>query len=83
MEQLRRFVSRLGALFARRCLDLELDEEMRTHIELATQANIEAGMNPDEARFVALRRFGSRNSPTELCRFAQGRPARPERGRRD
>ena len=72
MQPLRRFVSRLGALFARRRLDLELDEEMRTHIDLATQANIEAGMNPDEARFVALRRFGSRNSPKELCREQRG-----------
>lgn len=38
----------------------ELDEEIATHIELATQANRERGLAPDAARSAALQRFGNR-----------------------
>ena len=41
---------------------------MRSHIELRTQANIEAGMNPEEARYAALRQFGWTESIKETCR---------------
>jgi putative ABC transport system permease protein len=49
-----------------------MDEEMRSHIELRTQANIEAGMNPEEARFAALRQFGWTESIKETCRDQRG-----------
>jgi len=45
---------------------------MRAHIELRTQANIEAGMSPEEARFAALRQFGWRESIKEECRDQRG-----------
>ena len=63
---------RLSSLFARRKLDAEMDEEIRSHIELRTQANIEAGMNPEEARFAALRQFGWTESIKENCREQRG-----------
>ncbi len=31
-----------------------MDEEMRLHVELKTQANVNAGMPPDEARLAAI-----------------------------
>ncbi len=64
--------TRFRALFRQRQLDAEMDEEMRSHIELRTQANIEAGMNPKEARFAALRQFGWTESIKEECRDQRG-----------
>ena len=43
---------------AKRLLN-DLDREIREHIELATQENIERGMSPEEARHAALRKFGN------------------------
>ena len=37
----------------------DLDQEIREHIELATQENIDRGMTPTEARYAALRKFGN------------------------
>ena len=36
-----------------------LDKEIREHIELETQENIDRGMTPEEARYAALRKFGN------------------------
>src|SRR5437773_11104329 len=63
---------RLRALFQRRKLDAEMDEEMRSHIELQTQENIDAGMKPEEARYAALRQFGWVESIKETCRERRG-----------
>jgi predicted permease len=60
------------AIFHARKLDAEMDEEMCSHIEMRTQANIEAGMNPEEARFAALRQFGWTESIKETCRDDRG-----------
>jgi predicted permease len=37
----------------------DLDQEIRDHIELATQENIDRGMSPEEARYAAVRKFGN------------------------
>ncbi len=67
-----RIKTRICALFERRKLDWEMDEEMRTHVELRTQANIAAGMNGDVARVAALRRFGASEAIKEDCRDGRG-----------
>jgi predicted permease len=72
MNLLNRLKARLTALFRKRRLDADMDDEMRSHIELRTQANIEAGMNPEEARFAALRQFGWTESIKEDCREQRG-----------
>ncbi len=59
-------------MFAKRKLDAEMDEEMRSHIELRTQANIESGMEPNEARYAASREFGWKESIKETCRDQRG-----------
>jgi hypothetical protein len=64
--------SRVRALFRKRELDHELDEELRAHIELRTQANIEAGMSPEIARRDALRQFGGVEAVREDCRDQRG-----------
>src|SRR5258707_4617114 len=49
-----------------------MNEEMRTHSEMRTQKNIEAGMSPEEARFAALRQFGGTESIKETRREQRG-----------
>src|SRR6266567_1603009 len=63
---------RLRALFQKRKLDAEMDAEMRSHIELQTQENIDAGMDPEEARYAALRQFGWVESVKQTCREERG-----------
>ncbi len=60
------------ALFRKDDLDREMDEEMRAHLELRTQANIKAGMSPEEARYAALRSFGGMEQIKEVCRDLRG-----------
>src|SRR5690242_7063628 len=68
----RRFKSKIRAVLRKSDLDSEMDEEMRAHIEMRTQQNIEAGMPPEEARFVALRQFDWVESIKETCREERG-----------
>lgn len=60
------------ALFYKGKLDAQMDEEMRAHIELRTEANIAAGMNPEEARLAAFRQFGGTDLVKEQCRDQRG-----------
>jgi len=72
MNMLSRIQSRFSALFGKRKLDAEMSEEMRSHIELRAQANMEAGMNPEEARIAALKQFGWTETIKEECRDQRG-----------
>src|SRR5437899_1966337 len=63
---------RLRALFQKEKLDAQMDEEMRSHIEMLTQENLDTGMNPEEARSAALRQFGRVESIKETCRDQRG-----------
>src|SRR5437867_7375984 len=63
---------RLRALVQKEKLDTQMEDEMRSHIEMQTQENIEAGMNPEEARYAALRQFGWVESIKETCREQRG-----------
>jgi predicted permease len=72
MNILKRILVRFQALFHKRKLDSEMDQEMRSHIEQRTLHNIEAGMNPEEARYAALRQFGWIESIKDTCRDQRG-----------
>ncbi|HTH50078.1 MAG TPA: ABC transporter permease, partial [Candidatus Limnocylindria bacterium] len=72
MNLSRQLKARFAALFRKRELDTEMAEEMRSHIELRTQENVAAGMNPEEARYAALRQFGRTESLQEQCRDQRG-----------
>jgi len=63
---------RFRALFQKEKLDTQMDDEMRSHIEMQTQENIEAGMKPEEARYAALRQFGRVEAIKEACRDQRG-----------
>jgi predicted permease len=62
---------RLRALFQKDKLDARMNEEMRSHIEMQTQENIEAGMSVEEARRVAQRQFGWVEQIKDDCRDQQ------------
>ncbi|MDB6037800.1 MAG: hypothetical protein JWM99_1641, partial [Verrucomicrobiales bacterium] len=68
MNLLKKIKLRFRALFQERKLDAEMDEEMRSHVELRTQQNIGAGMSAEEARYAARRQFGWMESIKETCR---------------
>ncbi len=72
MNWLRNLRGRVRALFRKEQLDGAMAEEMRSHIEMQMQENIEAGMEAEEARFDALRRFGWTESIQEACREQRG-----------
>ena len=72
MTPLRALWSRVRLLFCKKQLDAEMTEEMRSHIEMQTQENIEAGMKPEEARHSAFRQFGWTESIKEECREQRG-----------
>ena len=59
MSLLRVFSARLHGLLRREAVIGDIDEEMRLHVEMETEANIERGMPPAEARRAALRSFGN------------------------
>jgi predicted permease len=62
------FWEKITALFRRKQLDAEMAEELRTHLERRTEANLGAGMSPDEARYAAQRQFGGVEQIHEHCR---------------
>jgi putative ABC transport system permease protein len=50
----------------------EIDEEMRFHVEMETQTNIERGMRHEEARTAALRSFGNPGRMRDLAYEIRG-----------
>ena len=52
--------------------ELEVEEELRLHIDLLLHENIKRGMSPEEARSASLKRFGNvdrvKNECVEICR---------------
>jgi hypothetical protein len=49
---------RLRSLFRRRKADIELEAELRFHLDQLTEGKIASGMTPEEARMAALRTIG-------------------------
>ncbi len=63
-----KWLGRLRSLFRRERMEQELDEELRSHIEMRVEENIAAGMTPEEARYDAQRRFGNTMSLKDRTR---------------
>jgi predicted permease len=55
---IRRVTARLGSLFGRNQQELELDAELKYHIDMLTEQNVAKGMSREAARREALRLFG-------------------------
>jgi predicted permease len=70
----RTLMSRCLSLFKATQLDADLDEELRSHIDLAIEENVALGMSQQEARRVALRSFGGMTQTREVYRMRRGLP---------
>ncbi len=81
MDLLRILFTRCAALFRRGKLDADLDEELRAHIDLAIQENLQRGMSPGEARTAALRAFGGITQTREIYREQRSFPLLQQLGR--
>src|SRR6266436_2520376 len=71
---LRAIVQRLAALFRRRHLEDDLDDELRSHLEMSIELNLRKGMSPPDARREALRSFGGVEQTKEFYRDQRGFP---------
>src|SRR3989454_11236271 len=65
---------RIAALFRRRRLEKDLDDELRSHLEMAIELNARKGMSPADARREALRSFGGLEQTKEIYRDQRGLP---------
>ena len=72
MSRLRQFLFKLQPFFRRRKIEADLSEEMRAHLEMQTEANLAAGMPPEEARYAARREFGGIDQVKESYRDERG-----------
>src|ERR1044071_6962504 len=75
MTSLRIFLSRLRGLFLKRQLEQDLDDEIAAHIEMQIADHVRQGMTPEEARYLALRKFGGVDQVKETYR--DGRSVAP------
>ena len=63
-----RALTRLRGLLQRRRAHREVDAELAFHVEMETQANIDRGLPPADARRAALRDFGGVAQAREMVR---------------
>lgn len=63
---------RIRSLLRRNRVEVELDKELRYHLDRQTEENIAAGMSPREAREMAMRMFGGVTQVGEECRDKRG-----------
>ena len=59
---------RIQLLFGKKRFERELDDEVRFHVEAQTEANIRAGMTPQEARRQAMLELGGIEQTKEQVR---------------
>jgi predicted permease len=69
-----RLFHRIAALFRRDRLDRELEAEITSHLDLAVEENLRAGMTPQEARRQALLHLGGTQQAKEIHRESRGLP---------
>ena len=73
-ELSRMFAQRLFSLFRRRRLEDDLDDELRSHLEMAVELNLRKGMSAEDARREALKSFGGVEQTKENYRDQRGLP---------
>ncbi|MBV8828573.1 MAG: ABC transporter permease [Acidobacteriaceae bacterium] len=67
-------MSRIAALFSGESEDQQLAMEFEVNIDLLTQEYVRAGIDPGEARRLAVLKFGKPSSTLEVCREHRGFP---------
>ena len=71
---LRVFLRRLLGIFQKEKLDHDLDDEIRSHLEMLVEDNVRKGMSLEEARYAAQRSFGGVDQIKESYRDRRGVP---------
>ena len=72
MDWLRELARRLRMLIHRRQYDADLEEEMRLHLKLRQQEQLQSGMTAYDAHAAARRQFGNLTSLKERSGIAWG-----------
>src|SRR5262245_43256701 len=75
MTWLRVFFHRLCGMIFKRRLERDLQEEIRSHLEMQIEENVRQGMTPEEARQSASRKFGGVVQVKEAYRDRLSLPA--------
>lgn len=74
MTALRVLAMRVKAFVRGSRCDLDLDDDIRAHLDLLTQDYIRRGLSPADAYTAARRAFGSVEQMKEMCRDQRGLP---------
>jgi putative ABC transport system permease protein len=74
MRALRAWLLRLLAMFQKGPRELELSEELESHLQMHISDNVRAGMSEGEARRQALIKLGGREATKEIYRERRGLP---------
>ncbi len=73
-ERLSVIASRIRALFLKRSLDRDFNEELQSHLAMLIDENLRRGLSPPEARRQALLRLGGPSQIEEANREQRGLP---------
>ena len=74
MRAFRAFLFRLTGVFDKGRKDLELAEELESHLRMQIEDNLRSGMTPGQARRAALLKSGGVELAKETCRDRRGLP---------
>jgi len=74
VRAVRAFLLRLTGVFDKGRKDLELAEELESHLRMQIEDNLRSGMTPGQARRVALLKSGGVELAKETCRDRRGLP---------
>ena len=74
MRALRAWLLRFGGLFGKRESDQEITDELASHLQMHIDDNLRRGMNPQQARRVALMKLGGVAQTEERYRERRGLP---------
>jgi predicted permease len=72
MKWLNILTARLHAFFRRERVSQDIEEELRIHLEMETQTQLERGMSPKEAQAAAQKSFGNRGRIGDLAHDIRG-----------
>ncbi len=72
MAGFRMLIPRFLGMFRKERREADLNEEVRTHLEMLAEENVRKGMNQSEARYAALRSFGGVEQGKESYREQHG-----------
>ncbi|MHB8654173.1 MAG: ADOP family duplicated permease [Terriglobia bacterium] len=74
MTWLKHFASRFSALFRKRHIEQDMNDELRSHLDMLIEENVRRGMSRENARYAALQSFGGVEQVKENYRDQRGLP---------